>query len=844
MYLTRTNMQELFEAVFNYFPITFRPPPDDPYGISAQQLKNRLCECIAANGAFAPFAFPALLDKLDSTALNTKVNQCSEYWNSANVLSQRDVLGVILACILAYGSLTVSAYAITLWDALKYEVFNAQEDDLAEGALAILKSIATKLSDRRDGLLDSYVLPLAKECNRHFEDTPTKQSQAAAQIVCKVAEASHRTFDLIFRAVVPNIISMYHSSEAIARRRGLLEVLVKLHRSAIEIYGTWTEKPSMSEHVDSTNAGSAENGNALLDFREQLLNIMISVLAGMRTNEVSLCLTCVDGLLQMARLRCFLSVAELTRVMQLMSTVLISEEDSRQSEVKAATLDALVEMAHQKPQTCIDVVIPELMAKLPDTDQDDSASRVPVLEAFAKLGTEEKLFSTVIVRLRGKLFAALQHQASTKYIFAIVSALLYTFTEQVSRPTNHIDYGPYYDSIVKPFMSHVADATRSDHPAFGDDAFWDVLGRLCNVIVRPQQLERQNEVAQELGALWDKATQSQSEEPKLQSELISSRLIIMSTYLIASIRRVVNITIDVGKHVQLLARLAAGSAMSREADTAVLWQISLLLNKFASPSDVEKILMDYMGTAFAPETRSESSIRVVFAMTKGAVLRNHPKVVNVFPSLLESLADPDWGFIIARRFSTLLEPDTMLIKENDCLISGLHRQKLYAYVVPAVIESFREAAPATKKNHLIALSGILRWLPYSVIEADLPALIPLLLQSLDLDDEHGVRSATIDCLTTVLLQNPKAVQEHVGSLISRLLTTATTPDTPAKLRATALQCLTLVPGHFRGDIVLPYKRQVVKRLVSALDDRKRAVRMEAVKCTARWVDMDEVDDDE
>lgn len=81
MYLTRTNMQELFEAVFNYFPITFRPPPDDPYGISAQQLKNRLCECIAANGAFAPFAFPALLDKLDSTALNTKVNQCSMYWN-------------------------------------------------------------------------------------------------------------------------------------------------------------------------------------------------------------------------------------------------------------------------------------------------------------------------------------------------------------------------------------------------------------------------------------------------------------------------------------------------------------------------------------------------------------------------------------------------------------------------------------------------------------------------------------------------------------------------------------------------------------------------------------------
>ena len=66
--------QELFDAVFNYFPITFKPPPDDPYGITAQDLKDRLRDCIAANSEFAPYAFPALLDKLDSTSMNTKVS--------------------------------------------------------------------------------------------------------------------------------------------------------------------------------------------------------------------------------------------------------------------------------------------------------------------------------------------------------------------------------------------------------------------------------------------------------------------------------------------------------------------------------------------------------------------------------------------------------------------------------------------------------------------------------------------------------------------------------------------------------------------------------------------------
>ena len=69
--------QDFFEAVFNYFPITFKPPPDDPYGITAQDLKDRLRNCISATGFFAPYAFPALLDKLDSTSPNTKVRRAS-----------------------------------------------------------------------------------------------------------------------------------------------------------------------------------------------------------------------------------------------------------------------------------------------------------------------------------------------------------------------------------------------------------------------------------------------------------------------------------------------------------------------------------------------------------------------------------------------------------------------------------------------------------------------------------------------------------------------------------------------------------------------------------------------
>lgn len=75
--------QLLFDSVYNYFPITFRPPPNDPYGITAQDLKGRLQDCIAATSQFAPHAIPSLLDKLDSTSPNVKVSSCASSCGAA-----------------------------------------------------------------------------------------------------------------------------------------------------------------------------------------------------------------------------------------------------------------------------------------------------------------------------------------------------------------------------------------------------------------------------------------------------------------------------------------------------------------------------------------------------------------------------------------------------------------------------------------------------------------------------------------------------------------------------------------------------------------------------------------
>ena len=64
------------------------------------------------------------------------------------------------------------------------------------------------------------------------------------------------------------------------------------------------------------------------------------------------------------------------------------------------------------------------------------------------------------------------------------------------------------------------------------------------------------------------------------------------------------------------------------------------------------------------------------------------------------------------------------------------------------------------------------------------------------------------------------------------------------MRAKALQCLLLVCGKVRTELVIPFRKGVVKRLIFAGDDPKRGVRSEAVRCRAKWIEMDEAGDEE
>ncbi|KAK2080283.1 hypothetical protein QBZ16_000136 [Prototheca wickerhamii] len=67
-------VEELFDIVSCYFPISFTPPPDNPHGLTRETLAASLADTLVATPLFLPFLMPLLEEKLASSHKQAKLD--------------------------------------------------------------------------------------------------------------------------------------------------------------------------------------------------------------------------------------------------------------------------------------------------------------------------------------------------------------------------------------------------------------------------------------------------------------------------------------------------------------------------------------------------------------------------------------------------------------------------------------------------------------------------------------------------------------------------------------------------------------------------------------------------
>ena len=728
----------------------------------------------------------------------------------------------IQACILGYQIQVINLYSITLWDALKFEILNVQEDDLADEALKALSLIGSRFA-QSEGPRNTYLRPIIKECNEHMEDAPTKQSQGAGRILHSVAAAAQETADKIAKGVLPTLFTLYSASESITKRRGLLEMFEQIVKAYLDI---------------ASSVGKVDVG-ILQTFSSDALGIMLRAITHAPKAEVSFRLTAMEGVKHLVAIRNLLSEDQSCQAVDAVCGIILHERTQGHGDIRSEAIKALTEMGASSPDAVRNRAIPAFMAELPDAPPKEF-EYASVLEAFAQLSQELELFDTVVLRLKNKLIAARSQNAPQDYQNSLLLSILYAF--MYGRPMPDED-GTLRSSYFTDFAASFIETLQGPSTGEQDSKTLEIIARICNITLRPQGIHFQSTVYSK-NFDWVASIRDNSAASGGQVQQFAP----LCLYYYSAFRPEVVDPEDILSWLKIQSALVIGTEIDPAARCTLLQSMSMLINKFINPKMMEATLRN-AGVEVETLLSSQSSPQtgtISFAIVKSLLVQGKSSALTskYLQLLLQRLPTANKSF--ARHFSTLLAPDEILTKENHCLVSGLYKQKAFNQLIPSIIDAVRTADAASKPNYLIALSGILQWLPYSMLEPSLSTLIAPLLQTLDLIEpsDHDIKASALTIFESILMHDSSLIAEHTASLITRLLKCTSGSDHSATVRAKSLQCLALVPKQLKREAAVPYRRQVVKKLMACLDDPKRDVRAEGVRCRTAWLGLDDGEEDE
>ncbi|KAJ1913841.1 hypothetical protein LPJ71_002432, partial [Coemansia sp. S17] len=148
---------------------------------------------------------------------------------------------------------------------------------------------------------------------------------------------------------------------------------------------------------------------------------------------------------------------------------------------------------------------------------------------------------------------------------------------------------------------------------------------------------------------------------------------------------------------------------------------------------------------------------------------------------------------------------------------------------------------AVKANLLVVLTNAVRHMPKSVLMNGIENVVPLLLSAIRLTGGN-LKAASIRTITLVILETPETLRDEITTSIIPLAIASTTQSNIANsvdVRQAALGALSLIPEKYPYPVVHTARKDVLRALTGARDDRKRMVRQDAVKAYNKWLNLGE-----
>ncbi|KAI8061634.1 Dos2-interacting transcription regulator of RNA-Pol-II-domain-containing protein [Gongronella butleri] len=834
-----SHVEDLFEVTFCYFPITFKAPPDDPYGITADDLKVSLRACLAATPLFAKFAVPLILEKLTSTSGSAK----------------KDAMETLGVCAPVYGAAALMPSIHELLDALKIEIFHSSDASLEDAAVESMHQLVRAIcpdgqlvahgqqqqqpQQQTGGSDDPFIRamkPLMDECCANLKDPDAKNLKQTGRILRASASSSDYACRNIVSAVLPLVLHNYKETDLATRKKAMLDILLDLFEASRTVYGT--------------TADNAQ-GSPLMAQKDRFFGMFESAL--MASNEYNNLRLCgLHGLKVMILHAGYLSPNEVVLAIQSFNRILLEESDA---DLRAAALNSLEAIAQIDAATVADQTVPALINHLPHNAMEEQQQVIgypPLLYAIKALGPQPTLFKTALPYLLEKLDQVCEQDGETDYAQAIMATLLDII--YIKATQQHDDLVPSFDALVWHLVTKVVAAAlgnenTAEAKALLTSDMLETIAITAATIFQKMDAATQKQNVDKLFKIFvdgDVSVLGLANAPvfaplKPDAPVAQQLTVLVFAAIVASLRK--DVALPVASVHAFLNELIA---LAIKTDNALLLKslariVGSVLNKQKQDADYTT----YIQTASqqleviisqGERSQSQNALTIYAWITKALIMKTQAIGYELVDKLIQWCVLPLDKLKTPVAFDVLLEEDHVALnKACFASMSILYKQRLFSFCLPKLMNGIESNQDDIKHNYLIALSYLLKNVPKQILLSELPPLVPLLILALSLPDST-LKVSTLESFTMVAIEAPDVISRHVQSLLPALLKLLDTSEVinSMHVRVAALKCLGQLPGSLPRDMIMPHTAYVIKQLAKSLDDRKRLVRREAVDCRSKW----------
>ncbi|KAL7335341.1 hypothetical protein PS15p_200831 [Mucor circinelloides] len=820
------HVEDLFAATFCYFPITFRPPPDNPYGITAKDLKLNLRQCMASTPLFSEFALPLLLQKMSTTSGSAK----------------KDSLETITACASVYPPKEMLAVGTKLFDTIKIEIINGSPDPgLRDPSLDAINAVTKAITSNsiKEIEVTKVLKPLVDDCVNLLDELEEDTVKPASLILRSIASASPFAYTLIESTILPLLLRQYRINDAIAERYLILCTMVAIIQARKIVYGAAT---------GSDNDIEVGHDSVLVSYKNKFLEIFSSAIKTSKEHP-EIRLMGILGLGLLCVLKNYLIRSERAVSVQALSLFLETEEEDR---LRMSVEMSLIEISSFDADLVRDITVPILVNLLPDFSSMEDNTNVDIVPYKLTLATINKLcvppaiYGATEQELLTKFLYICSHNQDKRYALEIISTLLTLVRTKDSdkQPDIKLCSGTLlpklFTSVISAVMDETADPTQV---IILSDEVSEIINLIILAVVKNLGTSEQEEYAtqafryfkeKDLDALGLKATPNFCPLSAQASKAQAACTQLFAT-VVASLRK--NATMPIQSNESFLDNIVSEALTSTHEKQILAFSriIASIINKwkdddsFQTYLDVLKSRLEQLVLA-----KSQPALSIYIWVAKALVTRAHKKSVDMIDFLISLIPDAVVGKHASSGFDILVGDDALCLnKQCFANISFLYKQKFMTFALPKLLKNFNASTEDEKLNFLIAIAYLLKNVPRSILVDELPPLVPLLIESMSFPD-IVLKLSTLDLFQFSLQEATDIMAKHIITLLPAFTSLIGPAEKSMKVRISALKCIQLISTNISRDVVLPYVKDTLKAIAIPLDDKKRLVRKQAVECRESW----------